>query len=148
MSQSSDRRTFLRDGLLISVGAGAAWLLRPLFDREAVAGEPAQVLAPEKRLRELGIELPPAPKPVAVYVPAVVSGTTLYASGHGPRGADGKLLRGRVGKELTLRQGYDAARLTGIGMLSTVRGTLGSLDRVVLGIEDLRQKPPHRFGSQ
>ena len=129
--QPSDRRTFLRDGLFVSVGATAAVLLRPLFEHEAVASGQGAGSGAEKRLRELGIQLPPAPSPVAVYVPAVVSGNTLYASGHGPRAADGKLLQGRVGKDLTLKQGYDAARLTGIGMLSTVRSTLGSLDKVV-----------------
>lgn len=131
MSKHSDRRTFLRDGLFVSAGATAAVLLRPLFETGAVAAGQGAGSGAEKRLRELGIELPPAPKPVAVYVPAVVSGNTLYASGHGPRNADGSLLQGRVGKDLTLEEGYAAARRTGIGMLSTVRSTLGSLDKVV-----------------
>jgi enamine deaminase RidA (YjgF/YER057c/UK114 family) len=91
----------------------------------------AQPSGAEQRLRELGIELPPPPKPVAVYVPAVRSGNTLYASGHGPRKPDGKLITGKVGADLTLEQGYAAARQVGLNMLSSLRATLGSLDRVV-----------------
>ena len=78
MSKPSNRRTFLRDGLFVSVGATAAVLLRPLFEPEAVARGQVAGSGAVKRLRELGIELPLAPKPVAVYVPAVVSGNTLY----------------------------------------------------------------------
>ena len=85
---------------------------------------------PEQRLRQLGIVLPPAPKPVAVYVPTVQTGNLLFASGHGPVGPDGKLVIGRVGSDLTLQQGYQAARLTALAMLSSMRGALGSLDKV------------------
>jgi enamine deaminase RidA (YjgF/YER057c/UK114 family) len=113
--------------------AGALLLGAPhTFDPAgALAVEQDFVGRAERRLRELGIELPPAPKPVAVYVPAVPVGNTLYTSGHGPRQADGKLVRGKVGDELTLKQGYDAARLVGLNVLSTVRDTLDSLDKVV-----------------
>ena len=85
----------------------------------------------EQRLRELGIELPPAPKPVAVYEPAVRVSNLLFVAGHIPRGADGKLIQGKVNQERTVQQGYDAARLVGISVLSTVRSVLGSLDKVV-----------------
>ena len=64
-------------------------------------------------------------------MPAVRVGNTLYASGHGPRAADGKLVQGKVGGELTLEQGYAAARLVGLNMLASVRDTLESLDKVV-----------------
>ncbi len=86
---------------------------------------------PEARLAELKLTLPPAPKPVAKYKPAVQVGNVLYVSGHGPLKVDGKnVVVGCVGKELTLEQGKDAARLVGLAILSTVRNTLGSLDRV------------------
>ena len=55
----------------------------------------------------------------------------LYASGHGPRKADGTLIQGKVGNELNLKEGYAAARLVGLNVLSTVRATLGSLNEVV-----------------
>ena len=133
MSCQWKRRRFLRDTLLLSAGVAAgtvgSWSRsgRILENRVFAAEESAGA---EERLRQLGIELPPSPKPVAVYVPAVVSGNLLFASGHAAR-RDGKLIQGRVGSELTLKEGYQTARQTGIDMLSTVRATLGSLDRVV-----------------
>ncbi len=86
---------------------------------------------PEKRIQELHLTLPPAPKPVAKYKPAVQVGTLLYVSGHGPAKIDGKSpVVGKVGADLTLEQGKEAARLVGLAILSTVRNTLGSLDKV------------------
>ncbi len=85
----------------------------------------------ETRLKELNLTLPPAPKPVAKYKPAVQVGNVLYVSGHGPAKVDGASpVVGRVGDELTMEQGKEAARLVGLAILSTVRNTLGSLDRV------------------
>ena len=137
MSKRTNRRGFLRDSLLIGAGAAggglAPQLLRSVLPSDAKAAVPngAESDGAEARLRELGIKLPTPPKPVAVYVPAVRVGNTLYASGHGPRAADGKLVQGKVGGELTLEQGYAAARLVGLNMLASVRNTLGSLDKVV-----------------
>src|SRR5213080_2690226 len=86
---------------------------------------------PEDRLKELNLTLPPAPKPVAKYKPAVQVGNVLYVSGHGPaKVADDSPVKGRVGGDLTLEQGKEAARLVGLAILSTVRNNLGSLDRV------------------
>jgi enamine deaminase RidA (YjgF/YER057c/UK114 family) len=86
---------------------------------------------PEVRIQELHLTLPPAPQPVAKYKTAVVAGNMLYVSGHGPLKSDGKtLVAGRVGSDLTLQQGKEAARLVGLAILSTVRQTLGSLDKV------------------
>jgi enamine deaminase RidA (YjgF/YER057c/UK114 family) len=84
---------------------------------------------PETRLQELHLTLPPAPKPMAKYKTAVVAGGLLYVSGHGPV-QDGKLITGRVGADLTLEQGKDAARVVGLNILATARATLGSLDKV------------------
>ena len=86
---------------------------------------------PETRIQELHLILPPPPKPVAKYKPAVQVGQLLYVSGHGPLKADGKsFIAGRVGADLTLEQGKEAARQVGLTILSTVRNTLGSLDKV------------------
>src|SRR6266705_412326 len=84
----------------------------------------------EKRLVELKLELPPAPKPVAVYRTMVVMGTVAYVSGHGPLRSDGTLITGRVGADLDLSAGKAAARQVGLAILATLRAELGSLDRV------------------
>jgi enamine deaminase RidA (YjgF/YER057c/UK114 family) len=85
---------------------------------------------PDKRVQELHLTLPPAPKPVAVYKPAVRVGNLLYVSGHGPLKADKTLILGKVGKDLTLDQGKEAARQTGLAILATLKDTLGSLGKV------------------
>src|SRR4029079_16805209 len=86
--------------------------------------------SPEKRVQELHLTLPPAPKPVAVYKTAVKVGNMLYVSGHGPLKADKSMILGRVGQNMTLEQGADAARQVGLAILATVKDTLGSLDKV------------------
>ena len=134
MSRSPNRRRFLGQSLCVTAGLAGGSLLTSTY-RAWLPGSgvaiAAETTTPEQRLRQLGIELPPAPKPVAVYVPTVQTGNLLFASGHGPVGADGKLVIGRVGSDLTLQQGYDAARLTALAMLSSMRSALGSLDKVV-----------------
>jgi enamine deaminase RidA (YjgF/YER057c/UK114 family) len=85
----------------------------------------------EARLQELGLTLPPPPRPVAKYRTALLQGNLLYVSGHGPAKLDSSSpVSGRVGDDLTAEQGKEAARLVGLNILSTVRGALGSLDRV------------------
>lgn len=84
----------------------------------------------ERRVQELHLTLPNPPKPVAKYKPAVLLGNALYVSGHGPYKTDGKLITGRVGADLTLEQGKEAARVTGLAILATVRNTIGSLDKI------------------
>jgi enamine deaminase RidA (YjgF/YER057c/UK114 family) len=84
----------------------------------------------EQRLKELGLELPPPPPPAGNYVPGVVSGNLLFMSGCGPRRPDGGYVKGKVGAELSLEQGYEAARVVGMNMLANIRAVLGSLDRV------------------
>lgn len=85
---------------------------------------------PETRVQELHLTLPPVPKPVAKYKTAVRLGNVLYVSGHGPLKEDKTLITGKVGKELNLEQGKAAARQVGLAILSTLRDTLGSLDKV------------------
>ena len=87
-------------------------------------------MTPETRLAELKLELPPAPKPVAVYKPMVVCGHLAYISGHGPVKPDKSFITGRVGADLNLEAGKSAARQTGLAILATLRSELGSLDRV------------------
>lgn len=85
----------------------------------------------EARIVELKLELPSAPKPIATYLPAVRVGNLLYVSGHGPLKSDGKSITGRVGADLDVSAGQAAAKQTGLAILSTVKSTLGSLDKVV-----------------
>lgn len=84
----------------------------------------------EERLKALGIELPPAPKPAANYVTATRSGRLVFLAGQGPM-RDGKVVyQGRVGTELSVDEGYQAARLTILNSLAILREQAGSLDRV------------------
>lgn len=84
----------------------------------------------EKRIKELGLELPLAPTPMANYVTARRSGNLLFFSGAGPF-VDGKpAVFGRVGAELTQEQGYEAARLTGLNLISQLKSAVGDLDSV------------------
>jgi enamine deaminase RidA (YjgF/YER057c/UK114 family) len=87
-------------------------------------------MSPEQRIGELQLELPPAPKPVAVYKPLVVVGNMIYVSGHGPLKPDKSLITGRVGADLDTGAGKAAARQVGLAILATLRSELGSLDRV------------------
>lgn len=88
-------------------------------------------MSAEARLLALGVALPSPPAPVATYVPAVRSGDLLFLSGMLPM-RDGKpAWSGKVGRELTVEQGIDAARLACLNALAVVRAELGSLDRVV-----------------
>jgi enamine deaminase RidA (YjgF/YER057c/UK114 family) len=85
---------------------------------------------PETRIQELHLVLPKPPKPVAKYKTAVLAGNMLYVSGHGPIKADGSTIEGRLGADMTTEQGKEAARVVGLAILSTVRNTLGTLDKV------------------
>lgn len=86
--------------------------------------------SPESRLADLNLVLPPAPRPVAVYKPLVITGNLAFVSGHGPLRPDKSLITGVVGRDLNLDQGKDAARQVGLAILATLRDQLGSLDRV------------------
>jgi len=84
----------------------------------------------DKKLKELGIELFTPSKPIANYVKAVRVGNLLYLSGHGPSRADGSTITGKVGADMTIEQGYEAAKQTGISILSTLKAELGDLNKV------------------
>lgn len=84
----------------------------------------------EQRLRQLGVVLPEPPAPVAAYVPAVMAGNLVITSGSDCR-VDGRLLyQGKVGRELTLEQGKEAARQTMINLLAVLKSHIGDLDRI------------------
>ena len=84
----------------------------------------------EQRLAELGIELEEPPQPKFAYVPAKTFGNYVYVSGHDCRVKGVLKYEGKVGKELTKEQGYDAARQVAINILSTLKAHLGDLDRI------------------
>jgi len=83
----------------------------------------------EERLAKLGIELPPVSKPVANYLSCKRTGDLLFVGGHGPTSARG-VVRGKVGGAIGIEEGKEAARLTALAILATVRDALGTLDRV------------------
>ena len=87
-------------------------------------------MSAEAKLTELGLTLPPAPKPAGVYKPLVIVGQLAYVSGHGPLLQDGTLMTGQVGSEIDLEGGRVAARQVGLTILATLKAQLGSLDRV------------------
>lgn len=87
-------------------------------------------MSPYDRLAALGLTLPPAPSPVATYVPFVREGDIVYLSGQGPREADGTLRTGKVGAEIAVERAYDDARLTGLNLLAVLHEAIGDLSRV------------------
>lgn len=87
-------------------------------------------MSAEERLKELGFELPPAPKAIGVYKSLITTGNLAFTSGHGPLKSDGSLITGVVGKDASQSDGYDAARQTGLAILATVKAHLGSLDKI------------------
>lgn len=87
-------------------------------------------MSAEARFNELKLELPPAPKAIGVYRPIVQQGGLLYLSGHGPLLPDGTLIKGRVGADLDVAAGYQAARQTGLAILASLRKHCGSLDKI------------------
>lgn len=84
----------------------------------------------DQRFAELGIVLPAPPEPVALYMPAVTEGNLVYTSGNDCR-VNGKLLyQGKLGRELTLEMGIEAAKVTAINLLAALKVHLGDLDRI------------------
>jgi enamine deaminase RidA (YjgF/YER057c/UK114 family) len=108
-------------------------------------------MTPEQKLAEMGLSFPAARTAAGNYLPAVREGNLVFLSGHGPQGSDGNIaVRGRLGADLTVEQGYEAAKLTALALLKSLKGEIGELDRVkhfvkVLGMvrctEDFGQTP-------
>jgi len=84
----------------------------------------------EQKLKELGLILPQPPKPVANYLPAVKIGNLLFVSGHGPYNDENTKISGKVGRELTTEEGYQAARNVTLNCLASIKDTVGDLDKV------------------
>jgi enamine deaminase RidA (YjgF/YER057c/UK114 family) len=107
-------------------------------------------MSAEQKLKDLGIELPAPPKAAGTYIAGVQAGNLLFMSGCGPRRPNGTYIVGKVGADLGVEQGYQAARAVALSMLSNIRSVVGSLDRVkrvvkVLGMvnaaPDFREHP-------
>jgi enamine deaminase RidA (YjgF/YER057c/UK114 family) len=89
-----------------------------------------QAQTAEEKLKAMGIILPPPSAPVAAYVNAVRVGNLLFLSGKGPVKSDGTNVTGKVGKDITIEKGQEAARLTAIQQLAVLKAELGNLDKV------------------
>jgi len=87
-------------------------------------------MTPEEKLRALGLTLPEAPVPVANYVPYRWAGNMLYLSGQGPKRLDGTYRQGRLGRDISIEEAYEEARLTGLNLLAVAKSALGDLNRI------------------
>jgi enamine deaminase RidA (YjgF/YER057c/UK114 family) len=105
-------------------------VLRPAGAADAQPIYHHAMSTPESRFAALGLELPPPPPPGGVYQPVVIAGSLAYVSGHGPLRPDGSLITGRLGADLTIDQGREAAQQVGLTILSTLRAQIGSLDKI------------------
>jgi enamine deaminase RidA (YjgF/YER057c/UK114 family) len=84
-----------------------------------------------ERIKELGIEIPKLPKPVFSYIPGVITGNLVYVSGQTPT-KDGELVyKGKVGGDLKVEDGYEAAKLAAVNCVAELKLVLGDLNRVV-----------------
>lgn len=88
------------------------------------------MMKPAEKLAALGLELPPAPKPVAAYVPGVLVDDWIYVSGQLPFVQGELRYTGKLGRELTVDEGYDAARVCALNCLAVAAGLAGGLDRI------------------
>ncbi len=105
---------------------------------------------PEEKIKELGLKLPSAATPVANYVPAVRTGNLVFLSGNGPRDSEGGIISGKVGGEMTLEEGYGAAKNVGLNLLGSLKAEIGDLGKVkwivkllgmVNGVEGFVEQP-------
>lgn len=87
-------------------------------------------MKPEKKLKEIGIELYPPDAPIASYVQTVQTGSLIFLSGHGPRKPDGGYMMGKVGKEINVEKAQEAAKLTAVSLLSSLKAHIGDLSKI------------------
>ena len=87
-------------------------------------------MSAEENLKKLKINLSKAPDPVGAYVASKVVGNLVYISGQLPLGHEGKLIKGKIGKDLTLEQGQESARLCALNLLAQLKKISGSLNKV------------------
>lgn len=106
-------------------------------------------MTPEEKLKSLGLVLPKVPAPVANYLPFKLDGRTIYCSGQGPRKPDGSVYVGKVGRDYTVEQAYEHAKLVGLGLLAAAKMAAGDLAKVevvkllgmVNGVPDFGDQP-------
>jgi enamine deaminase RidA (YjgF/YER057c/UK114 family) len=95
-------------------------------------------MSAEQKLAELGLTLPQLPKPIGNYVPFKRAGDLIFLSGQGPRRPDGSPITGKVGRDVTVEEAYEHAKLIGLGLLAAAKLAAGDLDKVevlkVLGL--------------
>jgi len=84
----------------------------------------------ERKLQAMGLTLPSAPAPVANYVRAVQAGDLVFLSGHGPTRDGAWAYRGKLGREFSVAEGYEAAKLVMLNCLASLKEAVGDLDRV------------------
>ncbi len=84
----------------------------------------------DERLARLGLALPAAPKPAGNYLPFRLAGNLLFLAGVGPHRADGTMISGKVGAEVSIEQAYEAAKLCGLNLLANMISAVGTLDRI------------------
>ena len=135
MTHPLPRRQFLRSSFLLAGGVATGWMLPR--EMETARAQIPKGPGPEERIKELKLELPDVRPPVATYFPAVRTGNLLFTAGHGPRRADGTSITGKVGADLSLEQGQEAARRVALAVLATTRHHLGSLNKVVRAVKVL-----------
>ena len=87
-------------------------------------------MTPEHRLEKRGLKLPEVPVPVANYVPWRFAGNLLYLSGQGPKQSDGTYKVGRLGRDMSIEDAYQEARLTGLNLLAVAKAAIGDLSRI------------------
>lgn len=85
---------------------------------------------PDQNFAQLGLTLPPAPKPIGVYKPFLIVNNFVYVSGHGTVKNDGSLIIGRIGKDMTMEEGKTAALQVGLAILATLKQNLGTLNKI------------------
>ena len=99
-------------------------------DNQQIAKAQTSNYDPESKLEALGITLPTVAPPVANYVNAVKTGNLIFLAGKGPNLPEGGYITGKVGADLSIEEGYKAARLTGIQQLAVLKAELGNLNKV------------------
>jgi len=87
-------------------------------------------MTPEAKLVSMGLTLPDIPSPMANYVPFKICGNVLYLSGQGPRRNDGTMMVGKVGRDVTVEQAYEHAKLVGLGLLAAAKTAAGELSKI------------------
>ncbi len=129
-------KSILSNSFLIIAGlAFFTFLFSPVFKNWIGEGQSSFLsnhkgLDYEANLEKSGVKLITGGKPNDHFVPVVVTGNLAFLSGHGPKQENGQPIKGKVGKDLTIDEGYHAARVTMISLLSSLRDEIGSLDKV------------------